>query len=467
MVIPRAPLPPSAAVPRHGNGVESRAVPVQAGPPSYGMPVLLPSPLPADIGVVTMLLGAYVLMYVVPIAEILVIYAHLHIPVVVIDGVILTIALPLTGRIGAFWKSRLAKPWMAMLAMMCLAAVAGQYPGRSVPFILQYGLRFHVLPFYVVAIACTTRRVQYLMKWIAAGSVVLLLMCAAVGQITDERFELARTSLSNPNDLAFSLVFAMASLTLLVYSRSLPGKVLWFVTFPVCIYYILKTGSRANFVTLVIMGVVAFALSSRGVRMAMLVMMPLIVLMVTPFVPQETLHRLTLIVSNPASARVGHGLKGAVDSQAARTELQERAIQLTLHHPLLGVGAQMFTDAVDQMVRASLGIKSGWQGAHNTYLEISAENGIPALIFYVWSLALCLALNYRAYKTCKREPAMAENLPQCVCLVLTTVAFGVGALFSNSGYDPHVDVLIAMTAANVMAIESELGAKRAPEAKPA
>jgi hypothetical protein len=178
-------------------------VPSQARPPSYGLPALQPSPLPADIGAVTLLLGAYVLMYVVPIAEILIIYGHIHVPVVVIDGVLLTIALPLTGRIGEFWKSPLAKPWMATLVMMCLAAAAGTYPGRSVPFILQYGFRFHVLPFYVVAIACTTRRVRYLMKWIAAGGLLLLVLCAVFGKFEEGRFFLAETSLYNTNDLAF------------------------------------------------------------------------------------------------------------------------------------------------------------------------------------------------------------------------------------------------------------------------
>ncbi|MGP8243494.1 MAG: O-antigen ligase family protein [Bryobacteraceae bacterium] len=425
------------------------------------MPGLQPAPLPTDIGVTTVLLGAFVLMYVVPIAEILIIYGHLHIPVVVIDGVLLTIALPLTGRIGEFWKSPLAKPWMATLVMMCLAAAAGTYPGRSVPFIFQYGVRFHVLPFYVAAIACTTRRVRHLMKWIAGGGVLLLLLCAAFGKVSlEDRFALARTSLSNPNDLAFSVVFAMASLTLLVFARSAAGKLLWFVTFPVCLYYILKTGSRANFVTLVVMGLVAFALSSRGVRALMLLVTPLLLLLVVPFIPHETLHRLTLIVSDPASARVERGLKSAVDSQAARTELQERAIELTLQHPVLGVGALMFEDAVEQMVRATLGVKSGWQGAHNTYLEISAENGIPALIFYAWSLGLCFVLNYRAYKVCKRDPSMAESLPQSLCLILTTVAFTVGVLFSNNAYDPHVDVLVAMTAANFLAIRSELAAAK-------
>jgi O-antigen ligase len=260
----------------------------------------------------------------------------------------------------------------------------------------------------------------------------------------------------------------MASLTLLVYSRSVKGKLLWFATFPVCIFYVLRTGSRSNFITLVVVAVAAFLLSPRTGRMVMLLVTPLILLLVTPFIPRETLHRLTLVVMDPTSAHVERGLETAVGSQEARIELQERAIDLTLHHPLLGVGEGMFTNAVDEMVRAKYGVKSGWQGAHNTYLEISAENGIPALIFYVWSLGLCFVLNYRAYKICKREPSMAESLPQSLCLVLTTLAFIVGVLFSNSAYDLHADVLVAITAANFLAIRNEMAiAKRALDAQPA
>jgi O-antigen ligase len=308
--------------------------------------------------------------------------------------------------------------------------------------------------------ACNTKRVRHLMKWITFGGIVLLLLCAAYGKVFAEgRFAIGQTSLSNPNDLAFSLLYAMASLSLLAYARSVKAKMLWLATLPVFIYYVLKTGSRANFIALIAMGVVAFLLSSGGVRMFMLVVTPLIALLVTPFVPRETLHRLTLIVTDPTSARVERGLKSAVDSQAARTQLQERAIVLTLHHPVLGVGALMFQDAVDDMVRANLGVKSGWQGAHNTYLEISAENGIPALIFYVWTLGLCFVLNYRAYKICKREPSMAENLPQSLCLILTTVVFGVGALFCNAAYDLHLTVLVSMTAANSLAMQSELASR--------
>ena len=75
MVIPRVPLPPSAAVPGQGNGAEAGCAVTSPAAILRHACASAVSVAP-DIGAVTMLLGAYVLMYVVPIAEILIIYGH-------------------------------------------------------------------------------------------------------------------------------------------------------------------------------------------------------------------------------------------------------------------------------------------------------------------------------------------------------------------------------------------------------
>ena len=116
----------------------------------------------------------------------------------------------------------------------------------------------------------------------------------------------------------------------------------------------------------------------------------------------------------------------------------------------------MFDDAVDLMVRRETGERSTWQGAHNTYLTIAAENGLPAFVFYVWALALCWKLNYRMYRTCQKIPSQQDNVPQCLCLILMTIAFCVSVLFTNMAYTAHVCVLAGLSAANYLAIRDEL-----------
>jgi O-antigen ligase len=294
------------------------------------------------------------------------------------------------------------------------------------------------------------------MYWIGAGALLLVALCAALGDYRDGRLFIPETSLANPNDLAFALLLGTTCLLLFLYTQSVMLRVVWAIAFPLSMLFILRTGSRANFVTLILLVPVLFVLISRRAKLILFALTPVAALIFAIAIPRATFQRLTLILSNPTQVRVDDAeLRGARDSQVARTELQKHAIELTLHRPLLGVGALMFADSVEQMVRLDTGRKSGWQGAHNTYLEISAENGIPALIFYVWVLILCFRMNWFSYQTCKRELMLPTVLGQSVCLILMTVAYCVGIAFCNAAYDPHMDVLVALSTANFLAVRSE------------
>jgi O-antigen ligase len=181
---------------------------------------------------------------------------------------------------------------------------------------------------------------------------------------------------------------------------------------------------------------------------------------------QSTLDRLSLIIVNPAEVAIPTTAAGsAVSSQLTRIQLQKRAFELTLRHPLLGVGAEMFEDAVDSMVREETGRKSGWQDAHNTYLQVAAENGIPAAILFVATMIMTFTTNLRAYRLCGRDPALADARPQSLCLLMATLVYGFGIVFSNSLYASHLPVLLGLSAANSLALERQRQSRRAAAAR--
>ncbi len=402
------------------------------------------------------LLGFYVLTFTIPIAELLIVYGHVHIPVVVIADAALTLGLIMTGRIGAFWKTPLAKPWIATVVLFVIAAGLSQYPGRSIPFILSYALRFHVFPFYCCAIAVSTRNVRHVFAWVGWGSFLLLFLCLHYGLVQEGRLGIPNTDLANPNDLGLGLLFSMSGLML---AKSRVARALIVLALPVFVYEILQTGSRACLVALVAIVGMLFMLVSSRTRIVMAVLIPGAVAVVLTLLPSLTVQRLMLIAIDPTSLSLqteNGQLRGALDSEAERTELQQRAIVLAAHSPIFGVGALMFQDAVDAMISEQTGGKSGWQGAHNTYLEVAAENGIPAFVFYTWSLLLCLKLNYRSYKICRQRPDLADLTTQSLALILMTVAFMVCTLFSNNAYDPQVCVLVGLSAANFLALKKEV-----------
>jgi O-antigen ligase len=223
---------------------------------------------------------------------------------------------------------------------------------------------------------------------------------------------------------------------------------------PLIVTFVLKTGSRASLVTALALAAMLFFMAPRKTKMILAVALPVSAVLLSFIIPRETLMRLTLIVADTSSAQVSPGeLQNALGSQEARTELQKRAIELALRNPLFGVGALEFEDGVEAMVRAATGRKSGWQGAHNSYLEVAAENGIPAMLLFAATLFYCLKCNYQTYKTCREDPRLASSVAQSMALVLMTIAFSVCVGFSNNAYDPRAGVLVGLSAANFLAIQ--------------
>jgi O-antigen ligase len=127
----------------------------------------------------------------------------------------------------------------------------------------------------------------------------------------------------------------------------------------------------------------------------------------------------------------------------------------------------MFADAVDAVARENGG-KSGWQGAHNVYLEVASEAGIPALILYASSVILCVTLNYRCIKLCRGRPQHKNALGHATVLLLATAAFAINIFFCNVTFDAYLPMLVGLTAANMIAVKKEIQAHSddAPAATP-
>lgn len=433
--------------------------------PVSGMPpIASPAALAEPKGFLIGMLGAYALMCTVPVAELLITKVGLHIPVVVIAQIVLSFGLFVTGRVTEFWKLPMAKPYMLLLVLMGVAALFGTYPTRSLELVIPYGLRFHVLPFYCCALALTTKQVRRVYVWLGWSAYLLLILCFFYGKVLEDRFLIPDSSLSNPNDLGFAILFVMSGLIVL---RSKVTRALTAVSLPIFFIYLLKTGSRADMITLAALILVAFYFAPRNWKMIMLIALPVLGGVAVAVVPSHTLARLSLVVRSAEDRTGDIELNQALDSQETRLELQRRAIELTARHPLLGVGETNFEDAVDQMVRATLHEKSGWQVAHNTYLQMAAENGVPAFILYVWSLVACLKMNLWSYKTCRRTPQLADTVTQCFAMILMTLMFMVCTAFSNNSCDPHFGVLVGLSAANYLAVRRELQAVQVGQANAA
>jgi O-antigen ligase len=113
---------------------------------------------------------------------------------------------------------------------------------------------------------------------------------------------------------------------------------------------------------------------------------------------------------------------------------------------LFGVGPDQFAAAVNQDA-AGAGRQVPWLGTHNTYTQVSSECGIPALIFYLAVIGLCLRSNLRLYRLTRDVPAYGEVAALSRCLLAGTLVFAVSAFFFHMAYSPYLPSLAGFTVA--------------------
>jgi hypothetical protein len=407
------------------------------------------------------LLGCYLFLHLAIIPEILTTYLHIKVHIVAATGFGALLLSLFHGHLGRFFRTPLLLPWMLLYFWYGVAGLFGLWPRFCLDFLWEYGLRFHIAPVFICAAALSLRQVRLLLYWAGAGGLMVLFYCWRYGDFNGIRFVIPYTSLGNPNDLSFHLLYTFSFLVLLLWTRSLPARVVVILATPVALMYLLKTGSRGNFITLVAAVLTFLATARRSQRLAACVLLVASLPVILPLVPRSTLDRLrTLAWVFSEEAPAGDTeVQRAIESQEARRHLQRRAIELTFEHPLLGVGPLMFAPAVDTRVRAETGRKSTWQNPHNAYLQVSSETGIPGLIFYAWTLGLCIRLNHRNL-VIARERGHRMGTGQSLSLLLACVVYAVATLFSHLAYAYYLPFLVGLTAANHLAIRQELGGPR-------
>ena len=411
------------------------------------------------------LLGIYLFLLSSQANQFLVAYAHIALPLVAAAFYIVGMSYLVGGGTTRFISSPFMVPWTAMFMWCVVTAFTGIYPGRSIPFILKdYGLRIHLLPFFICGICETFEHVRKAMVGAALGLGVVFFFCFYSGTVENGRFFIPDTSLANGNDLAMHIIlFSSLAVALLVGGKG--PQLVFKAGLPVGLFYVLKTGSRANMLTVILIMAIGFFLLPAKQKIMMVMLAIVVPVVIVPFLPNETRSRLGSFFSpseDAADAQQAELNRYAVDSTNARLDLQLNAIKLTGENFLLGIGAQNFMDAVDEMTKKHGGTKSGWQVAHNSYLQISAETGIPGLIFYAWNIILCIAMNVRAVKRYRvsKDPKTTNTLFLISFgLLAASCVYAFGILFSSMPFDFHLAMLIGLTASMDFATQKAIGPK--------
>jgi len=334
---------------------------------------------------------------------------------------------------------------------MCICLPFSTWRGGSFHMLRDMWL-MALLAFVIIASAVLgleqCRRIMYSL---AAATAFIEIVTLATGRIQGGRLALLGGTLANANYLALILLMGVPFCLFVI--RTKPGmsplkfvSILMLLCIPITVA---STGSRGGLVTLVFMFLIYFWPLPLSQKVVTGIVTLILAVIAIAWSTRSAIDRLTLIVTPSSTTQLSASELSAVESMKLRKELLYSSLELTLRHPLLGVGPGMFVVANAQFMQATTGKSdfSAWYETHNTFTQISCEDGLPGLILYCLALLYCLKIAHDADKRGRQNPAWSEVRHMAFALRLSLAAFIGTALFASNAYMYYFPMLAALCVA--------------------
>ena len=259
-------------------------------------------------------------------------------------------------------------PVMVFGMLVGISFVFSPDPTVGIEKVLRYGLfmAFFFLVVQLVRDSAGVRRVLRALAVSATGAALWALVSYLSGNL-----DRAGGPIEDPNDFAYLIVTVLPIVGFLfVEERERRG--LWGASFAILIAAALATLSRGALVGLAVLALWALftgKVSVGGVLAAAGALLGVVLVAFTFWSP----------LVNESVTRKG---KIAEQNTASRIAFWDAAMEMTYDHPLVGVGPGRYGDeTVNYVGNRPYELESPL--AHNSYLEIMAELGFPALVAFL------------------------------------------------------------------------------------
>jgi len=132
----------------------------------------------------------------------------------------------------------------------------------------------------------------------------------------------------------------------------------------------------------------------------------------------------------------------ASESEDLRATLFRTSLRYTRESPVFGVGPDQFANYEGDESRRE-GQYGSWHATHCSWTQVSAECGIPALIFFVAGLGSAILMVNRTWREA-RQKGFTEIANACLCYSLGMVGFLVAISFLANAYRFYFPVMIGL-----------------------
>jgi len=325
----------------------------------------------------------------------------------------------------------------------------------SVPFALNQGVAFNFWINFVRTV---------LMSLVIAGSVrdardlsrLMLVYCASTVIYTGvvlsrfqlgggDNWRLGRLFFYDANDMATLIASAMPfALYFLLGQRRPAVRILALFGMAILALGLIRSGSRGGFIAL--LAVAMFVLLGFTTISARARLMGLVGILAIVFgAATDRYWDQMQTIFNP---REDYNLT----SDEGRLKVWKRGLDYLMAHPVTGVGGENFAVAegtnASFLSRVERGHGVRWGAAHNTFVQVAAELGIPGLLLFLGILVTAFrSLRRVARRAARAGPAGADLSRLAQALMAALIGFVAGSLFLSLAYMDMLYTLLAFTIA--------------------
>jgi O-antigen ligase len=358
--------------------------------------------------------------------------------------------------VGGIRRTLLGRParyWVAFFVWMGLATIFSSWIGGSLNRFKDYGMYNLILLFIVAGLATNWNEIRLIFYSIAAACMMNLLEARMFMDVVNGRMQLWENgTISNSNDLASQLLLVLPFVLWVALDpkRNVFLRVPLFGAIAYGLWVVVGTASRGA-----LLGIIAsflFILWRANMRQRIAAVLGAAVLAVL------VVTALPSITSNRLGTLFGEENEEARQSADARNHLFRQSLTYTFQHPLFGVGPDQFSNyqSAEHEVKQAM-----WHPTHCAWTQVSSENGMPALIFYVMGLGTAIFGVSRTYRMA-RERGNRDIANACFCYLLAMVGFLVSITFLSNAYSCTVPLMVGLGIAMSVAATKQLAKGPAP-----
>lgn len=280
------------------------------------------------------------------------------------------------------FRARESALLILLFLWMILCSFFSVHKGHSAEFLLDF-LKVAIAYFSMIAFLSSRRDLRNFAKTMLLAAGTLGLTCLLNG-VSALRSSVG--TMYDPNDISMLFITCFPFVLWCLRKEKRVYKAISAITVAGAGIGMVSAQSRMGFLSLILLGVLyvfRHGAPNKGILKRLV------------FVGGFALFFLT--VASPAywdrmSTIFEEGATGS-----GRTVVWKRGLKMVAENPIFGVGPGAFASAYGRKLRSGefelVGdshYDRGWKTAHNTYLLIWAEVGLPGLLIYVSMISVCL-----------------------------------------------------------------------------